>query len=350
MNNFINQIKKLFFHEVFIGVNIFENECSINIDITKNGKIKTNIKKVLIVKDHTLSDEAKGIIQKYITNYNFTYVTTMLNTTNQGAITGCGKEALQRFNIIAQDVNALCIDNKWQAFAYLEDINLAQNSLDGIDVDYIISPFVVISFLIKELHITETTLYVLNQKESVSIAIFDSNTLLFSAHIKSNKDVVVETKETISSIDEDPIDNFIQDEDDDMDFFEDDEEFEDMALDEDEVDTSINDEIKEKSIDSEDTEEKSKYEEAKERESQYEIKRSMELLAHIKNSITEFYKSEIYESDFINKVVIATDEKLSSHVCEFIEDEILIDIELININLSQVLSKIAFEETKSYDI
>ena len=349
MNNFINQIKKLFFHEVFIGVNIFENECSINIDITKNGKIKSNIKKVLIIKDHTLSDEAKGIIQKYITNYNFTYIITMLNTSNQGAITGCGKEALQRFNIIAQDVNAICIDQKWQAFAYLEDINLAQNSLDGMAVDYIISPFVVISFLIKELHITETTLYVLNQKESVSIAIFDASTLLFSAHLKSNKDAVVETKEDIR-LDEDPIDSFIQDEDDDMDFFEDDEEFEDMALDVDDVDTTINDDIKEKNIDNDDIEEKSKYEEAKEKESQYEIKRSMELLAHIKNSITEFYKSEIYESDFISKVVIATDEKLSTHVCEFIEDEILIDIELININLSQVLSKIAFEETKSYDI
>jgi hypothetical protein len=196
----------------------------------------------------------------------------------------------------------------------------------------------------------DTTLIALNQKEIISIGVFKDNSIIFS-NIEPLNLAIEEDIDDIKILkgDEGEIkaDNEFEEFDDEID--------NNIVEDEKDIDIGIDAEL-DKEIDKIDTEDiniqENKTDETnptfdanRQKEEIKNTQNSIRLLDTIKSSIEDFYKLELYESDFIEKIIIATDNKLSQTTKEFIEDEILLDIELINIDTSEILSKLAHEES-----
>ena len=354
MGNFLTKIKDNFFSEVIIGINIDKNQCHINVDINKASKLKKNIDKIFFIKEYALSDEAISFLRDLYNRYNFTYISTLINAKNQGAIEGCDHNSLQKFNIIPDDVSTICINQQWQSFAYHEDIDLIHTKFNDIDVDYIISPFSILYYITKNIEFTETTLYILNQKENLSIAIFNASGLIFSAHTLLNEFNIDDTTEVSDNKDKESVSDILDTpaEDEDLDFEEFDDEFDDTIIEDTNTDNKdIDESADDKSIqESEDLTVSGVDDSNKTIQNEYDMKKSFEILNYIKDSIADFYKNELYESDFIGSVVIATDEKLSIEVCEFIEDEIMLSVEILNINIPKILCAMAYDENRKYAI
>jgi hypothetical protein len=352
LNSFTSSIKNIFFSTVYVGINIEQTQCKINVDIKRGDKLKQNIKKIFYINDGKVSDELNNFIYGILNKYNFTFIMALNNSTKQGAMTQCGKEGYRRFNIDPSQVTSLCIDQTWQSYIYTSELHQFQDRFEGFELDYITSPFIMQSFILDKEDRSGVKLVLLNQKDTISVGIFRDGTIIFSTIETLYTPIAQETR--VGIVDED-IEDIVEDKiDDEFSEFEDD-------IDEDMIDTGDDIEIDEDlnsdlesldggtnadiSIDDMGDDQDSQYKRDQQRALEQDTQNSIKILGIIKSSIDDFYKSDLYESDFIEKIIIATDEKLSKHTKEFIEDEILLDIDLINIDVSEVLSKLAYEES-----
>jgi hypothetical protein len=317
-----------------------ETQCKINIDIVKNNRIRKNKKLVMFTKNHEVTPEIMNAVFEYSKSYNFTFVATTIDANNQGAFKECSKDSLSKFAIINSEVQTVCIDKKWQTFAYKNEIEEIKSRYNEVGIDFIYSPFILMYYIFKDRTQAETTMYLFNTKETITFVVVKNKIILFSDHIYLLKIIPPEDTTSNDEIVELPKDNDFDSE---FSEFEDDLDDHIFNASEDMLDDDL---VFDEKVEHTSAPSLEKAKTTKAYSNEADIQKSIELLGYIKNSIEDFYKNALYESEFISKVVIATDEKINIDVGKYIEDEILIDIELLNVDKAALISKITHDECR----
>jgi len=337
-----------YFSNIFISIVQQGKEWIVYSKIMKNGVLKEKLSKNFEIKEN---DKIPIKMQEYLDSlqlqYNFAYLALLLESMGQGAINGTTAVDFEKNSVDMKSVTHIDIDKKWSIYASFIDINWAKKLFSKTGIDFIYSPFIVQYALIKKEKLKEKpVLYILNQEDSVVITVFENKNLLFGAYFKTTTDdsISTESDEDWENVEEEEgieniteLDNMTEDDMSGVDDLEDLNELDDMTS-SDEV-TSFEDvSEQEHDLGHFDTGED-------EQSSDLELYgRDILIYKYLTSSIKEFYSNTLYKTVFIDTIVIYDGYEVSSELIGMIEDELLMDIEMNKINISEIVCNIAREE------
>jgi hypothetical protein len=343
----LTKVFQKYLSNIFVSIVQQGKEWIVYSKVMKNGVLKDKFSKNFEIKD---SESIPLKMQEYLDSlqleYNFAYLALLLESMGQGAIHGITAIDFEKNSVDMKSVTHIDIDKKWSIYASFIDINWAKKLFNKTGIDFIYSPFIVqYSLLKKEKLKDKPVLYILNQEDSVTITVFESGDLLFGAYFKTTTDdnISSEDDEDWENVEEEEgienvleLDNIGEDEISGTDDLEDLNELDDLTS-SDEV-ASFEDVSLQENVGHFDSEEEVE-------SSDLELYgRDILIYKYLTSSLKEFYSNPLYSSSFIDTVVIYDGYEVSSELIGMIEDELLMDIEMNKINISEIVCNIAREE------
>ena len=281
-----------FIKKAFISFYKDDEKYKLFIEIIKNNKIiETKTKELNEIKE--LKEEIRELKEDYPQHY----ISTFLNTINQGVIPGCSKQEFLKREIEIENINFICIKSTYSFYVSMYDLVKLKKEYP-FSIDFIFSIFAPIDFYAKK---RNNYMYVLILNNQIAIIAYKDNIPLYS-------DISIIQKE------ESP-----------------EEEAEDMELLE---DIDIEEEI------AEDIEEEAESMELNEPESDLEKTNiEFQIINMLKNSIKEYYDN--YSDDFLEKIILLDTIEAGNTLKKLIEDELLMQSEIIKFDMLKTLNDIS---------
>jgi hypothetical protein len=261
--------------------------------------------------------------------YPKTYLVTMLDTTNQGAIAGCSKQDLDKFGIRSSLVHTICIDESWLAYVSLVEMKWFEKKHKAIEMDFIFSPFVMMYEKVKPNLTNTPILAVLHQKGVLFVAVFSKDGLWFSQIATISE----------SSLDDDMLDDDVVDDDDD-DFG--------LAFDLDSIDTDIEPISEVDTLDDFKDNIESENVEMNEENGLELLEYDLNFFERLKSVIENFYHDDQYKHDFLEAIhIFDIDAQIGKDIVRYIEDELFMSCSLQKFDPMESMSKLVFNDLKS---
>ncbi len=326
--NLSKKIKSFITHQ-FISVILHKEKCHIRIDLKKRGKtLKENEITFVPQKDMSLTSDIEEFFENALNKYKHTYIGVLLTSDAQGALAGCESKRFSDFNIDINNVKRICIEGSWSVYASNIEINWIKKIFKNIEIDFIYSPFVVLYSFIKEEKIDKsTTLYLLNEEKSITLIIMRGDKFLYGSFYN------LETKDTedLNSDKENAPgeDSVILDDLEADDMFKELEDLDAIADFEDLDNVTPPDDM---DLDS--------MMEGVLIESEY----SKNIVENIKKSMKDFYSNPLYDSSFIENVKIFEYESMDYKVVDYLEKELLLDVEVKKVDVLKKINELSEEE------
>ncbi len=281
------------------------------ISFIEEEKIKTlceTVKKENIISYEEKEFETKKELETYIVEKNEdipqTYISTIINTINQGVLNSCSKQKYLEKEIDYDNIKMICINNKYSFFVSLFDLNKLQKEY-MFPLDFVYSPFSVIDYMAKE---RKNRFYIMVFEKYCAVLGYENFVPIYSdiVFFKQNEESEIEDVENIEDIDDiDILDDSIED-----------------------ISEDIDDEI-----DETDT--------LEEKLNTLTTPKESQILEIIKNAIKEYYDE--YSSDFVEKIVILDTLGIDIEITKIIEDEVLIECGYKKTEILKILNRISRE-------
>jgi len=268
----------------------------LQIDIVKNKKVISSEKKEFEKKEDMLKE-----ILNIKEDYSQYYISTFIQTINQGVIPSCAKNEYKKREIDINNIKYICIKNKYSFYISLYDlINIKKE----YEIDFLYSIFAPIDFFVKN---KNNIIYILILKKGLVILGYEKNLPIYSDITPFD-----ENEENVNEEDLEVID--------------------DIDL---EIDEEISEDIEEESenIDIEDINEESNIE-----------KTSIEynVIEILKNSVKDYYEN--YSTEFLEKIVFLDTINLDNSLIKIVNDELLLNCEIIKFDLLDTINKMSERE------
>ncbi len=334
------------FTRVFVNIVVSRSSTLVYIEISNK---KDVIKKVDEVFGTTsLSNKMYSFIESYIKETPFYYISFLDTSEFQGMAPTCSSREISKFF----DVNVhkyLCYSNKYAFYTLKSDLQLLQKAYSKIGIDFIFSPFIILTRIFQDKVDKSAAMYILVEDTRISLAVFDSSELLYAEYmvLEQNGQTYDLLNEAIAtdyeSLDFDgtiDLDNMNADLDmGDLDSFGDFDDIEDLDTLEDMDDFS---DVKTKN-------EKAVTLAKKTNPVKDETPTLTEDYARfllIQNSLNTFYNDEKFASAFIEKVFIASGVDSGTDLKKYLEEEIFLNVVLRHVDLGAELCDLARAEIK----
>ncbi len=338
--SFSNTIQK-YFSNLFISIVAENNSYRVLSKVIKNSKQKVKFEKIFPVKPNAefLSSEIEEYIISLQEKYNFTYISFLLDSMGQGAIKGTQAEDFAKYSVDIKSVKTIKFDT-WSAYASFIDINWTNKIYANIGIDFIYSPFAVLFHLLSEHKLKERpTLYILNQEESITFAIFKAKTLDFGVFYKIVKDDGLDSSEEVENWEEESEAEDVEN----LAALDEDSQEEEMTElgDLSELDTLDDNFENDTFIDSDGyADENSLQDDLEDDISINDIElygRDLKIFKFISRALKEYYANPVYDSNFIEKIVIFDGYDMSHEMIQSLEEELYLDVEMHKLNVSEVV-------------
>ena len=282
---------KRFIKQQFVSF-YYDEKYILLIQIYKNNKLLNEIS--IEFQDKKELKEKITYLSKRIPQ---TFISTVIQTNNQGIIPTCKKKDFLDFSIEIENIKYICINNKYAIYSSIFDIM----DIQKLNIDFIYSMFALIDYKAKK---KINSLYLLITKQMFYIIIYNENKALYSD--------IFENTDNISDHNEEEND-LIDDLSDDIDIIEDLEN--DIIEDIDDLD-----------------------------EIQYEQEKTFTniekyILNFLKTSIEEYYKS--YGDDFIESITIFDTININKNFTKKIYDTFFIETKKIDIYILEIINEIS---------
>lgn len=273
--------------------------------------VETLNKKGVVHADEVAFDTKYLSVQmhEYILSFTkespFFYISILDTSKTQGAIPTCSKHQVSSFYDLSSS-EYKCFDKKWSYYTSKSDIYEIEKVYEKIGVDFIFSPFLVLSNFFKDKIKTHMAMFILVEEESLCLSVFKDSELLYaeyldtSLELDTNELIIQDTDLSDIDLDEedsidlddidlddiDSIDNIDELDDfgdiEDLDSIEEIDEFNDTKDIEEEL-SEYNDQENFPVTDSDD------------------LNEDYQRFVMIQSSINNFYKDEKFESQFIDR-------------------------------------------------
>ncbi len=333
----ISKVIQKRFSNVFIAVVAEKNEYILRYIVVKNGKIIINEDKIFPMDENKkLSSDIKEFLTSLESSYKFIYISYLLDSIGQNCVPTCSDKELPKYHIDKDKIVKICIDKKWSAYSLKSDIEWAKDIFKDVGVDFIFSPFVILhNFIHNKKQKTKNNLFLLYAENFIALSIFDGESLVFSAFFKipfkefnfseeENDELKPEEDGIIDGIELDSIES-------------EDEEFEGFVditkLDDDETD------IEEEILQS------AKEDVATSTFDDLELYgREVVIFKFISSAVEEYYKNDMYDSEFLEEIIIYNDSNISNDIITMIENDLFLDVEIKSIDVKESMINISIEE------
>jgi len=339
-----NSLFKRIYSTIFVNIVVGIDTTDVYIEVIS----KKQVVKRVTSNFETISVNEKMIdfILSYTNDTPYFYISLLDNSSQQGAISSCSEKSLSRhYNL--DNSKYMCTKDKWIYYTSAYDLNKSTSKYQEIGLDFIFSPFLVLSLFFKDEIYSKFAMYILIEESMLSLSIFNKSKLLFARQLSIEKKHSDEASNLIDS-DDLQYDFSLEEEDE---HIEEEENFSDIE----ELESSKESENSEKSEESEESEESENSEEFIE----FEDKKSTEVKRRnqdgsfkedyirytlIQNAVNLYYQDEKYESGFIEEIYIADNISVSSDLKIYLEQEMYSTVNIRDINLSTEICKLAKAE------
>ncbi|BDY12706.1 hypothetical protein [Hydrogenimonas cancrithermarum] len=250
------------------------------------------------------------------------YVSAMLDTINQGALPSCSKSSFERFGVDASLVHSICIDESWLAYTSLVEMKWFEKKFEGVDFDFLYSPFVLLYRRCRPLLEARPGLFVLHQSGTLFLAVFSEERMWYAqVLLVADGEVKEEMME------------------------EEDEGLEELAFDLEEIGEDV-EPISDVDMLGEFKEELEPKERGVEDASALELlEYNLDLFEEMKDAIAKFYHDDRYPHEFIEKVTIFDMDDLGSDLVRYIGDELFMEASLHRFDPIETMAELVAEET-----
>jgi len=269
-------------------------------------------------------DELKNFINSCYIENTQTYVSTIIDTFNQGCVDSCTHSKYKALGINLDNIKILCLKD-YSIFIGLYELNNFQKEMKKFKVDYIFSPYLMIDMNKKQ---TPNSLYMFYSDSFMIIVIYEDGYKPKYSNIYQFK---LEEENEIEE--EDSIDDEIGEIDDIDDLVEDIDEIESL---DDTLEDSLDDSIEESLEDMDDLESENIQEDIT------DVKNEIESIEFIKNSIKDYYEN--YSDNFLENAYLFYHDKISNKFVESIENEIILDITDEKLDILSIINDLALKE------
>jgi hypothetical protein len=255
--------------------------------------------------------EFKEYINLSFLDNSFTYVSTFIDSANQGIVDSCSHSHYKDLGIDIDSIKILCINNSFSIFIGLYDFNNLKKENEIFKYDYIYSPYAIIS----NNGIENNKAYILTFEEYIILMIVEEKPIYGNIYyFKENAEVV----DSDSQIDLDSIDDIgiLDDIEDLSDSLED--SIEDAA----DLIEEDNDDNLEESVDS--------------------LKNEVETVEFLKTSFKDYYDN--YSDHFLEEVVILNNYKISDTLDSTIEKEFFLNVKTKEFDILNAMNLLAKED------
>jgi len=259
-----------------------------------------------------------------------TYISTIIDTFNQGCVDSCSHSRYKEIGINIENIKILCLKN-YSIFIGLYELNEFNKNMQQYKIDFVFSPYLLIDINNKK---TKNTLYLLITKNFVAIIIYEKPLIPLYSNIYQLK---VEITNNNSQLENSNTDEELDGIDDDIDLIEDIEDLDDLD-DLDELNDNIDENIDDEFGDIEDETNNNK----NIQEDMSEMKNELDTIEFLKNSIKDYYES--YSDNFLDYIHIFHNGEISDKFIQTIKDETLLDISLEKINILSIINDLALKE------
>ncbi len=292
---------------------VYEEKIYCAFGYIENGEFDMEQRREIELSD---SSELTDWLEEIRQTYPKTYVCSMLDTTNQGAIPECSKASLEKYGIDAALVSTLCVDDSWLAYTSLVEMKWFEQRFKGIEFDLLYSPFVLLYRKCMPMLDRKPALFMLHQNGVLYFAVFSKERLWFAQVLIVSPGA---ESEVAAGMREDEAAELAFD----LEMI--DEEVESIS------DADLLGEFKE------DLEE----ERSGEDESAFELlEYNLNLFEEMKGALSRFYHDDRYSHDFIERVTIFDMDDLGGDLVRYIEDELFMQASLHSFDPIEVMAEL----------
>ena len=343
------------FQNLFVAVIFNETECLLRCKVLKNGSIIKTFTKTFPFTPplETLDKSLENYLIGLQDEYQFVYIALLLGSLGQGAIEGTGNSALKKHSLDPQNVHQVAMYNQWSTYASYSEIKWVNTLFEDVGLDFIYSPFIVLSdYVVSQKLKSKPTCYLLNCQDFFVFSVMKEKELFFGAFFKTQSDSAAFThSNNINDWEnEHAEENVISPEEmHQLEIQEEPEEEEELnGLGE----LSELDDIDDlRSVDSfSDVDERvvphfKGLNDVKEEDLSLELYgRDLLVYKYIKSALEEYYHNPLYTSEFIDEIIIFDGYEVSSDLIHQLEDELMMDVEIHRVDVSDRLCDIAIKE------
>ena len=325
--------------KVFVNIVVAKESTQVYINLYSQENLTDSIEETFDTV--ALNEKMIAFIKLYTKETPYFYISILDHSPEQGAVPTCSKNLLSRYHDMS-DCEYKCQDKRWTHYTSKTDLYEIERHYKTIGVDFVFSPFTVLSRFFKDKIDGHVAVYLLIQEEFISLSVFQNSKLLYAEHLDMKYMQVSEELETVDvsvelEIEEDAgIDlesvNAIEE----MDALDDFGDIEDLD--------SLDD--IEEFDEAEDVEEEfyQEPEEELEEESEETFNEDYQRFSHVQKSIQNFYEDSNYESEFLENIYIADAVGVTSELKRYFEEELFMSVYIRQIMLSAELAELAVLE------
>lgn len=313
-----------FVKTAFISIIKDGDSCDVCIKVVKNKKEIYSESKRFSIETQESAKLLYGFISHQYEKYKIVYTASIINSINQGGIPECDKQNFKKYEIDTTNATVICIDGRWSIFASNYDIENTKKDYEELGgLDCLFSSIVILKrFFERELDSTPT-LCILKQKTSATIAILTDKKLLFSSYAilktDSSKEFEQREEEKIFG-DEEGLD-------------------EERLVDLDDIALELHDDTDVNIASNDDA--------LANRDANVSIESlgsDLHILEFVKTALNQFYKNDVYEPVFIEKIAVADPYFEFTDIKNLLENELMMVVEHKKIELCEITAALAIEE------
>ncbi len=295
----------------------------------------------------SLNNEMYEFITTYTRESPYYYVSLLDMSSYQGAVPTCSKNRIEYYADLSTS-EYKCYDDKWMFYTSKSDLYEIEAKCEDIGVDYIFSPFSIISTFFADKIKSKLAMYILIQDSFLSLSIFENSQLLYANHLDMmsedevdeislsedlEDDLLIDAEDSIE-LDDIDIPGHESEEADELDDFGN---IEDLDKIDDIDEFSENKDIEEELLDS-----NSDVTQADDSKFNEDYQR----FTLIQSAVGKFYKDDKYESRFIENVYIADYAGVTSDLKKYLEEEMFFNVYIRKIDLALEVCELAKAELK----
>jgi len=353
-----------FYPRVYIGIYLHEDVCDISVDIEKNGVLKKHIRKEFEYTDQEITPEIEEFIKSMEDESVFCYTSVLNSAAAQGALPVATLHDAAEFEDISSTNLIKRESENWLVYTSNLELSSLQKHLAGIGLDLIISPYFVLTDFFSDKVNGKCSVYILNQNESLTMAVFDNGRLLYGNHFtfrekEEEEEVTLGDDDAMLQEDVDELDLSM---DIDLESLDDEEDEEDEEIEEDELD-EIDDLDDLGELDDlqelDDLEEMEDMEDFTEEtvskptasDSPEDVEAAMEgvdidfkRFESVNKALNIFYHDSRYKSDFVEDIYIADATDGCDDLIHFLEEELFLSVSRRSIDIAEVLTLLSKKE------
>ena len=335
-------LSKLFealYNKVFVNIVVKRSSTDIYIELCSKSGVKESAQNSFDTQ--SLSVEIIDFIASFTKESPYYYISILDMSTDQGAFPTCAKSRLSYFYVVSASEHK-CVNDKWTFYTSKTDIYETEKRYQKVGVDFIFSPFTLLSNFFEDKINTNIAMYILMQDSFISLAIFEDGALLYAEHLDmetsgESDDVLLSSdmsdEEDVSL--EDGIDLENVDVIDDMEDLDDFGDIEDLDSLEEIDEFSENQDIEEEFYEAEEPIVES---------DDSDFNEDYQRFTLIQTALGHYYNNEKYESQFIENVYIADGVGISNDLKRYLEEEMYLNVYIRHAELGLELSNLAKRE------